>query len=93
MAHTDARAHPHPVKGIELNQGRLAMLPGKGIAEPAAQYSHNFAVSKARDRSAAAIAQDTQIIDPVAVIGVFVGPEHRINPADFVVQQLHPQIR
>ena len=68
------------------------MLSGKGIAEPPPQDPRNLAMGKSRYRPAAAIAQNAQIIDAMAVIGVFVRPEHRIDPINFVVQQLHSQI-
>ena len=68
------------------------MLPGKDIAEPHAQPPQRLVRGIARQRRAAAHAQGAQVIDAVGVIGMIVGPQHTVDPADPGGEQLVPQI-
>ena len=68
------------------------MLPSKNIVEPLAQPPHGFASSKARDGPGAAIPQRSQFIDAVAMVGMIVRPEHRVDPVDRIGEQLLAQV-
>ena len=80
--------HSQPVERVNIDDGVIAVLPGKNIAEPLAQPPHGFVGGKARQRPRSAIAHRPQIIDPVAMIGMIMGPEHRIDPVDIIGEQL-----
>ena len=92
MANAEPGAQPQPFERIELDQRRIAILPGEHIAEPASQDPRGIRAGIARKRSTAAIAQHSEVIDAVSMVGVFVGPEHRVDPVDVIGEQLGAQI-
>ena len=90
-ADAEAGAHPQPVQRLEVDDGGIAELAGKDIAEALAQAPHRLLAAIARQRPAPAIAHRAQVIDAMAMVGVVMRPEHRVEPVDVVVEQLLAQ--
>ena len=90
--HAEPGNHPQPVERVERADRRVAFLSGEDIAEALPQPPDGLSLGKSRDRPRAPVAQHAQIIDAVAVIGVIVRPEHRVDMADPVRQQLRAAI-
>src|SRR5690606_30816411 len=84
LAGIDANTGEHlqAVQRVERYDRRIAVLAREDIAEALAQAPHRFIGGEARDRPAAAIADGTQVIDTVAMIGMIMRPEHGIKPVD-----------
>ena len=94
LAPIDAKAcHDlEPVERLQRANRRIAVLARKHITETLAQAPDGFRVGVGRYWTATPIAQYPQIIDPVTVIGVVVGPENRIHAIDPIRQQLRAAI-
>src|SRR5688572_1532544 len=92
MFNTETRAHPHAVEVFERNDARIAVLPREDVAEALAQTLDRIARRVARYRPLSRLAQRPQVVDSVAMIGVIVRPEHRVDPVDPGGQQLAAQV-
>ena len=86
--HGKASTHAQGSEVIQRNARGATELAGADIAETLARAATSLFSSIAGDRSAASVSQRTQVVDPVAMVGMIVGPEHGIEATDPVRQQL-----
>ncbi len=74
---------------VEGRRGRRA----EGVVEAAAQFGQRLLGGDCGQRRPQPTVQHPQIVHSHNVIGMAVGEQHRIHPADAVGQTLRPQIR
>ena len=77
---------------LDIDQRRITVLAFEYVIEAAFETGHHRRARQARQRVAARIAHDAQIIDAMAVIGVVVRPQHGVDPVDPIGQKLVSQI-
>ncbi len=88
MSNGKACADPQAFKSVEFNNRVIAVLSGEYIVEPLTQPSHGFSHGITRYRTSTTIAERSQIIDPVGMVGMVMSPEHGIDPVDPMGQEL-----
>ena len=92
VANSEASADLKSVERVEFNDRVIAVLARKDIVEALSQSSHGFSDSIAGDRTTATVAKRSQVIDPVHMVSVVMGPEHGINAVYPVGQELLAEI-
>jgi hypothetical protein len=78
---------------IACDDGRIAPLPFEGVAEAAAKRGERLLARIAAHRSAAGMIELPEIVDPMAMIGMIVGPDDRLDIFYAGVDQLLSQVR
>lgn len=58
------------------------MLTGKDVTKALTQPVNRFLGGVTRDWTGSTVSQGPQVVDPVTVIGVIMGPENGIKPAN-----------
>ena len=77
---------------MAVDHGGIAALPFERIGEARSQRRERLRAGKAGHRRAARWKRLPQIVDAVAMIGMVVGPDHRVDVADAGIEQLLAQV-
>ena len=93
MVYAKAFAKPDVIEVIKAHKCRIPVLPSKDIPEALTHAADGLRGGETRDRSGTTITKRPEIIDAVAMVGMIVGPEDRINTMDFIVEELGAQVR
>ena len=91
-AHDDVAHGQRVRKRTGGDDGRIAVPSAERVSEALLQRRQRFRTGKAIDRRSARMVELPEIVDAVAMVGMVVRPDHRVDGGNVGVEQLLAQI-